>query len=699
MDFKLNAWVKNKRFMLFFKSERFTKKAGTAKASIMAVVLGVLLGIIIVCVYGYNGFNFFGKIFSSAFDTSFKVGSKTMLDQTMLYFSTYFLIGLGLSLGFKIGLFNMGGSGQAVLGMGFAMHLLFTGDKSFSAEYAIVVILIFALSGVLISTLAGLLKALLNVHEVVTSIMLNWIVWYFIKWYDKDIMTSTGSTGTPDITQAEGHNYADWFNLASNPITIGLIFVVAAIVITWIVMTFTTVGYKFKVVGNQQDAAKYAGIQAKLYIILTMAVQGLLIGLGSFIYYVQIKGKLEIASDTIPTIGFDALTIPLVAFNNVFGMIPIALLWATIQSGMDIATVSEQGLQREVGSLMYGFIIYGAAIYILFLKFKPWLWIKTWIATRWDINIKNQIKQAKEDIKIVKIQRRFVKYSPELVALSTKMAALKGKKEAEYDYLRAKKEYKIELRSKMMTFKNEISQYKNEIKVLHGKALANFGIFWTGTHASAYKNKNRFELFEVLDGITREKVNRQVHMDREVQQRAGEISELKQKLHNAKQDNDVEMAGVFQDQINEINSIIKQKHAHIDEQFDKIFQDMISVYEQQARARKDEYLQKRTALKNDLRAIRDKVKQDAVAASAENKSLLTAAKATNNEINQRYKTQIADAKKGQADNMSEQIWKLQLDWVKERQANSFKFEKTSLYKVLDYKYQEEMGVADRYGRY
>jgi hypothetical protein len=172
---------------------------------------------------------------------------------------------------------------------------------------------------------------------------------------------------------------------------------------------------------------------------------------------------------------------------------------------------------------------------------------------------------------------------------------------------------------------------------LHGKALANFGIFWTGTHASAYKNKNRFELFEVLDGITREKVNRQVHMDREVQQRAGEISELKQKLHNAKQDNDVEMAGVFQDQINEINSIIKQKHAHIDEQFDKIFQDMISVYEQQARARKDEYLQKRTALKNDLRAIRDKVKQDAVAASAENKSLLTAAKATNNEINQRYR--------------------------------------------------------------
>jgi branched-subunit amino acid ABC-type transport system permease component len=502
---------------------------------------------------------------------------------------------------------------------------------------------------VLISTLAGLLKALLNVHEVVTSIMLNWIVWYFIKWYDKDIMTSTGSQGTPDITQAEGHNYADWFNLASNPITIGLIFVVASIVITWVVMTFTTVGYKFKVVGNQQDAAKYAGIQAKLYIILTMAVQGLLIGLGSFIYYVQIKGKLEIASDTIPTIGFDALTIPLVAFNNVFGMIPIALLWATIQSGMDIATVSEQGLQREVGSLMYGFIIYGA-------------------------------------------QRRFVKYSPELVALSTKMAALKGKKEAEYDYLRAKKEYKIELRSKMMTFKNEISQYKNEIKVLHGKALANFGIFWTGTHASAYKNKNRFELFEVLDGITREKVNRQVHMDREVQQRAGEISELKQKLHNAKQDNDVEMAGVFQDQINEINSIIKQKHAHIDEQFDKIFQDMISVYEQQARARKDEYLQKRTALKNDLRAIRDKVKQDAVAASAENKSLLTAAKATNNEINQRYKTQIADAKKGQADNMSEQIWKLQLDWVKERQANSFKFEKTSLYKVLDYKYQEEMGV-------
>jgi ABC-type uncharacterized transport system permease subunit len=148
MDFKLNAWVKNKRFMLFFKSERFTKKAGTAKASIMAVVLGVLLGIIIVCMYGYNGFNFFGKIFSSAFDTSFKVGSKTMLDQTMLYFSTYFLIGLGLSLGFKIGLFNMGGSGQAVLGMGFAMHLLFTGDKSFSAEYAIVVILIFALSGV-----------------------------------------------------------------------------------------------------------------------------------------------------------------------------------------------------------------------------------------------------------------------------------------------------------------------------------------------------------------------------------------------------------------------------------------------------------------------------------------------------------------------------------------------------------------------
>ncbi|AKU79561.1 ABC transporter permease [Spiroplasma turonicum] len=367
MKVNTKLWIKKQHFLNFFSSEKNKGKLGIIKASILSILFGLLIGIIIIFINGENGFQF---IFSSI-DYSLQSSTSSFLPKTINYFSTYALMGIGLALGFKIGIFNMGGTGQAVIGM--ALSVLAIGNKADSTgmdfkdvdnSFVIAVFFIFIFSGMAVSLISGILKVSFNIHEVVTTVMLNWIVWIFANWlFDR----SSWNWSTNHTTERLNTN---WLSIGDNVWIFGVILTIISVLILYILVNLTTFGYKFKVSGKQPTAAKYAGINMKYFVILTTALQGVFISLGGFIYYMTIELSLTTGKiSELPSIGFDAIPIALVAFSNFFGILPVAFLWAILKNGSDIAkSIEFPLLSKDVSNLVFGAITYGAGISALFYK-------------------------------------------------------------------------------------------------------------------------------------------------------------------------------------------------------------------------------------------------------------------------------------------------------------------------------------------
>lgn len=431
--FNINNWLKQRKFIANVKSPATRKKLTLFKASILAILFGVVLGAIVIFANGYNGITFFIEVFKKSTDTDKRFGDPTIY-KTMLYFSAYLLLGLGLAIGFKIGIFNMGGSGQGVLGVGLAVVAISSYAQShglkFSdvpSSFAINVFLIFIVSGVAFSTFAGLLKVFFNIHEVVTTVMLNWTMWYFVKWLlEKTTLSGKPLLGYDQINQTPDMD-PTWFNIGSNPYLLSLLIALSSIVIMWVIMTFTTFGYKFRMVGLQPEAARYAGIKNKMFLIATTSLQGLFIGLGVMFYYFQIDKMINYNKDEVPSVGFDAIAVSLVAFNNFFGLIPVAFLWAVFKNGSDLAVASPDflGLSQNAAQLMFGTVIYGAAIFALFIKFAPFKFIKEQIYLYKDSALLYIIGDKKIAIKNIKDQKKLIIKSDIVIQLGQKVEKAK----------------------------------------------------------------------------------------------------------------------------------------------------------------------------------------------------------------------------------------------------------------------------------
>ncbi|AKX33982.1 ribose/galactose ABC transporter permease [Spiroplasma litorale] len=374
MKFNTKFWIKKQHLINSLTSEKTKNSFSIIKASVLSILFGLLIGIIIIFINGENGFAFI----ASSIEQSLSNDSNTFLPTTLNYFSTYALMGIGLALGFKIGLFNMGGTGQAVIGM--TLSVLAIGNKA-SAEgmsfkdidssFVINVFFIFIFSGIAISLISGILKVAFNIHEVVTTVMLNWVVWIFSNWlFDRPTWEWSTNHSTEKLNK-------NWVAIGDNIWVLGVILTLISVLLVYILVNLTTFGYKFKVAGKQPTAAKYAGINMKYYIILTTALQGLFISMGGFIYYMTIQLSITTGNvSMLPTIGFDAIPIALVAFSNVFGILPVAFLWAMLKNGSDIAKAIEFPLlSKDVSTLVFGAITYGAGISALFYKLNLYQYI------------------------------------------------------------------------------------------------------------------------------------------------------------------------------------------------------------------------------------------------------------------------------------------------------------------------------------
>jgi len=281
----------------------------------------------------------------------------------VLYFATPILMtGLAVGFAFKMGLFNIGASGQYTMGMFFALYVAFMWDLPGSTHWMVAILAGF-LGGMIWGFIPGIFKALLNVNEVITSIMFNYIGMYLVDmWIQNNaVMYNSSMTRTRYIDSGV---QIPSLGVAGSNVNFGIVLAVLIAIILYIVLEKTTFGYELKATGHNKYAAEYAGMQGKRNIILTMVIAGGMAGLGGA-FAILAPSAIAGSSMTYEPIniiaanGFTGIAVALLGNAHPIGTILSATFISYIQRGGTLASLV--GYKPEIIDIVVAVIIYFSA--------------------------------------------------------------------------------------------------------------------------------------------------------------------------------------------------------------------------------------------------------------------------------------------------------------------------------------------------
>lgn len=316
---------------------------------VIAVLLAALIGAILLAASGASPVAAYAALIRGSFGSAAAVG-RTLEKATPLLFS-----GLAVAFAFKAGLFNIGAQGQLLFGAIVAAAIGFGVSGLPAIIHAPLALLGGALAGALYGAIPGTLKTYTGAHEVITTIMLNFIainITDFLAngpWKDR----SPGNivARTPRILDS-----AEIPTLGAIPV--GFLIGVLVAAITWWLLWRTTLGYEIRTVGLNPNAASYAGIHVARTVILTMMLSGLLAGIGGAIETLGVVGRYQPGFNT--GLGFDGITIALLGKTSPFGVIPAALLVGAMNAGASQMQFSA-GVAQEITDVIQALILFFVA--------------------------------------------------------------------------------------------------------------------------------------------------------------------------------------------------------------------------------------------------------------------------------------------------------------------------------------------------
>ena len=282
------------------------------------------------------------------------------------------MVGLSVAFAYKVGLFNIGGSGQYTVG---AFLALLLGIKFQMPWY--VCLLAAAVGGAVWGIFPGLFKALFNVNEVLTAIMFNWIAMNLVNllipnvggMLDSD-WGATSSDRTALLANANPKALSPRMGLDKlfgHPyMNVGIFLAIILAIILWVVLKKTTFGYELKACGFNRDASTYAGINAKRDIVLSMVIAGAMAGIGGGLFYLAGGGQYNLIQQ-IESAGFDGISVALLANCNPIGCIFTATFLSYLRLGGN--AMQSQGFATETTEIVTSVIVYLAAFSLLLRMF------------------------------------------------------------------------------------------------------------------------------------------------------------------------------------------------------------------------------------------------------------------------------------------------------------------------------------------
>ncbi len=347
-----NKIINNNKYNI----KNITKNSGFSSftSALMAIFLGLIFGFIIMLIAlpdnAARGFRFV------------LLGGLSRIGDVFYFATPILMTGLSVGFAFKMGLFNIGASGQYTMGLFFALYVGFMMDLPNGIHW-IVAILAGIVGGMIWGLIPGIFKALLNVNEVITSIMFNYIGMYLVDMLIQTneimyISTMTRTKYLPKSVQIPS------LGILGSNVNLGIIFAILIGIVLYIVLQKTTFGYELKATGYNKFAAEYAGMRGKTNIIITMVIAGGLAGLGGAL---AILAPSAIAGSSmtyepvnrIAAAGFNGIAVALLGSSHPIGIIFASIFISHIQRGGTLASLV--GYKPEIIDVVIAVIIYFSA--------------------------------------------------------------------------------------------------------------------------------------------------------------------------------------------------------------------------------------------------------------------------------------------------------------------------------------------------
>lgn len=311
--------------------DRLSRKKGTASllSSLIAIGIGLVIGLIILLISNPE----------EAFAGFFTMLSGGLNDGTRSFGNVFYIAtpiimtGLAVGFAFKTGLFNIGASGQFIVGAYVAV-LIGVKLPVLGGFQWIIGILAAMLAGAIWGAIPGLLKAFLNVHEVIASIMMNYIGMYLVNYLIKQtVLNVYTNRSLPVASTANIPKMGLTAIFPGSSINGGLLVAILFVILMYIILEKTTFGYELKACGYNRYAAKYAGINETRSIILSMAISGMLAGVGGALFYLSGAGVYIEVVDVLASQGFTGISVSLLGMSNPIGILFSGIFIAWLQIG------------------------------------------------------------------------------------------------------------------------------------------------------------------------------------------------------------------------------------------------------------------------------------------------------------------------------------------------------------------------------
>ena len=342
---------------------------------LFAILLAVIVGGIVIMFTSPGGFgDRLGTVvgaYAALWTGSF--GSLVSISNTLVKVTPLVLAALSVAISFRAGLFNIGAAGQMVIGA-MSADILALKLPGWPGWLLIPSMLLVAmLTGAIWGAIVGFLKAWRGAHEVVTTIMLNWIAFYVTDWLIDGPFTAPGGSNQTNSLPAQAqlpqittvyNNTLGHFLPKADPyqylVDVGIFIALLAVVVYWFISRRTAFGYEIRVLGQNPKAAVYAGISTKRNILYVMAISGAFAGLGGVLHLMgQFPYQMIAGTSRLDPTGFDAIGASLLGLNTAVGSLLGSLLFGGLRAASPL--VQATGISGDIVLVLEALVLFSIA--------------------------------------------------------------------------------------------------------------------------------------------------------------------------------------------------------------------------------------------------------------------------------------------------------------------------------------------------
>lgn len=341
---------------------------GSLPVAVAAILLGLAVSGVILALGGYNPFTAYRALFAGIF------GSPYLLGETIRQITPLIFTGLAIAFAFRTGLFNIGMEGQFLVGQLAAVAVGSSLQLPALLHVPLAMIAAIAAGG-LWGAIPGYLKAKRGVHEVITTIMMNWIALFLCNHIIRAYLKGQGERTVPIHESASLS--AGWLTevFGGSRIHGGIFLALLAAAFVYFLLWRTTKGFELRAVGHNLHGAEYAGMKVKPNIVLSMAISGALAGMAGASEGLGVYGYMSISA-AFSGFGFDGIAVSLIGGNTSIGVVLGAVLFGGLTFGaksMQMAADVPNEIIRIVIALVIFFVASSSLMRAIIGKATSWL--------------------------------------------------------------------------------------------------------------------------------------------------------------------------------------------------------------------------------------------------------------------------------------------------------------------------------------